>query len=112
MIKFPSKLADTTEPLRHLLKKYSSWLWGPSEVAAFTKVRELLSSTPILAHYSPERETIIAADASNQGLGAVLLKKQEDGTCRPVGFICHTQNAVEKNYATSERSHVSWRKVQ
>ncbi|GFO20532.1 Pol polyprotein [Plakobranchus ocellatus] len=41
---------------------------------SFHKRQELLSSTPILAHYSPSRETIIAADASNQGLGTVLLQ--------------------------------------
>ena len=63
-------------------------------------MKELLTSPPILTHYSPKRKTSIAADASGIGIGAVLLQIQEDGSRRPVSFISRSLNDAEKNYAT------------
>ena len=86
MAKFAPQLAALTDPLQ-LLKKDAVWTWGPNQEKAFAEVKEHLTTTPVLAHYSPHRQTVIAADASNRGLGAVLLQIQEDGTRRPVSYI-------------------------
>ena len=37
-----------------------------------------------LAAFDPQLETIVSADASLYGLGAVLVQKQRDGTSKPV----------------------------
>ena len=66
-------------------------------------MKELLTSPPILTHYSPKRKTIIAADASGTGIGAVLLQIQDDGSRRPVSFISRSLNDAEKKYATIEK---------
>ena len=67
-------------------------------------MKELLTSPPILTHYSPKRKTSIAADASDIGIGAVLLQIQDDGSRRPVSFISRSLNVdAEKNYATIEK---------
>ena len=36
------------------------------------KLKELLTSVPVFVHYNPKHPTIIAADASNAGIRALL----------------------------------------
>ena len=50
------------------------------------------------------------ADASNAGLGAVLIQVQPDGSKRPVSFISRSLTDAEKNYAVIEKEAlaVTW----
>ena len=110
LAKFVPSLATMTAPLRSLLGKNSSWLWGEPQEAAFNQIKQLLTSTEILAHYDPAKDTIIAVDASNDGIGAVLLQKQGDGSRRPVCFISRSLSDAEKHYAVIEKEAlaVTW----
>ena len=103
LAKYIPKVADINAPLRALLCKDNVWVWDHSQQSAFEKVKEMLTSTPILAHYDPRKTTIIAADASNHGIGAVLLQIQEDGIRKPACYISRSLNVAEKNYAVIEK---------
>ena len=104
LAKFTLELASQTEPLRQLLKCDSLWSWDHPQKGAFKQIKQSLTSTPFLAHYCMGRESIIAADASNAGLGAVLLQRQPDGSRRPVSYISRSLMAAEKNYAVIEKA--------
>ena len=110
LAKFVPSLATMTAPLRSILGKNSSWLWGEPQETAFNQIRQLLTSTEILAHYGPAKDTIIAADASNDSIGAVLLQKQGDGSWCPVCFILRSLSDAEKHYAVIEKEAlaVTW----
>ena len=103
LAKFIPSLADGNAPLRHLLRKDTTWVWDQPQQSAFEQIKELLTSPPVLAHYEPKRPTVIAADASNTGIGAVLLQTQGDGSRRPVCFISRSLSDAEKNYAVIEK---------
>ena len=109
LAKFVPSLATMTAPFRSLLGKNSSWLWGEPQETAFNQIKQLLTSTEILAHYDPAKDTIIAADASHDGIGAVL-QKQGDGSWRPVCFISRSLSDAEKHYAVIEKEAlaVTW----
>ncbi|KAK3738629.1 hypothetical protein RRG08_006727 [Elysia crispata] len=96
--KFTPELASLSEPLRQLLKKNTVWIWGDPQQKFFETIKSRLCSTPAL-----ERTTIIAADASNAGLGAVFIHVQPDGSQRPVSFISRSLTDAEKNYAVIEK---------
>lgn len=101
--KFVPALADMTEPMRQLLRKESMWYWGPDQDRSFQKVKEVLVSPSVLAHYNPQLPTIIAADASSFGIGAVLMQIQEDGKRRPIGYASRSLTDTEQRYAVIEK---------
>ena len=60
-------------------------------------------SPTVLEHYNPSRPTIISADASNTGLGAVLFQVQDNGQRRPVCYASRSLCDSEKRYAVIEK---------
>ena len=101
--KFIPHLADLSDPLRQLLRKDSVWVWGEPQQKAFEQIKQALVSPTVLAHYNPNRPTIISADASNTGLGAVLFQVQDDGQRRPVCYASRSLSDTEKRYAVIEK---------
>ena len=103
MSKFAPNLSDVTKPLRDLLVKGNQWVWGPPQQRAFDQVKQMLTTAPVLALFNPKLETIVAADASSYGLGAVLLQKQDDGELKPVAYISRSMTLTEQRYAQIEK---------
>ena len=101
--KFSPNLAQETKPLRDLLSKKNQWTWGNPQEIAFTKLKQLLSSDQILALYNPALKTIVSADASAYGLGAVLRQCQSNGDLRPVAYISRALTETEQKYAQIEK---------
>ena len=100
--KFSKDLAELTKPLRELLSNKCTWLWGPAQDEAFQQVKSELIKPTILALYNPETDTIVSADASSYGLGAVLLQKS-DSTWKPVVYASRSMTETECHYAQIEK---------
>ncbi|TWW58990.1 hypothetical protein D4764_06G0005200 [Takifugu flavidus] len=101
--KFSPRIAELSQPIRELLKADSDWAWGSMQQRAFEELRRELSSPTILAQYSPNRATKVAADASSFGLGGVLSQKQLSGEWRPVAFISRSMTEAECRHAQIEK---------
>ena len=100
--KFTPNLAQLSQPLRELLGKNSTWVWGPSQSEAFSLVKEELSKSTTLALYDPEAPTKVSADASSYGLGAVLMQETES-RWRPVAYASRSMSDTEQRCAQIEK---------
>jgi hypothetical protein len=85
--KFLEGLSEISAPIRALLQDDMTWDWTSVHEAAFQRLKDMLTAAPVLAYYSPWAPTIVSADASSFGLGAVLLQEQSDGRRAPVTYI-------------------------
>ena len=103
LMKFCPNLSDLTKPLRDLLKKDSVWQWGPEQAQAFEKLKQELTSDRVLSMYDPNRETVVTADASSYGLGAVICQRQENGEMKPIAYASRSMTETECRYAQIEK---------
>ena len=83
--KFAKDLAETTKPLRDLLRKDTAWIRDEPQKTTFQTLKEKLSLASVLIHYSADKETKISIDESTYGLDGVLLQKQRSDW-RPVFY--------------------------
>ena len=79
------------------------WQWSYKEQKTFNKAKELLLSSKVLVHFDPDREVVLACDASPYGLGAVLSHRIADGVERPIAFASSTHSPAEQKYFQLEK---------
>ena len=99
--KFLPNLATLLRPLYDLLQSAKTWSWGKSQEQAFCKAKELLSSTPLLTHYDPERPLMLSCDASPYGVEAVLSHCMEDPSEIPIAYTSRTLAPAETQVRTA-----------
>ena len=76
--------------------------WGNKQEKAFTEIKQILSSEPILRLPDLNREFILQTDASNLSLGACLLQEHE-GIKHPFLYGSRKLLPREQNYSVGER---------
>ena len=54
-------------------------------------------------HFQSDLELILASDASDYGVGAVLSHRMADGAERPIGYVSRSLNKAERGYSTIEK---------
>jgi len=96
--RFLPRLADVAQPLRDLTSKDAKFTWAKLHETDFKEVKKLLVSQSILKDYDCNAEVTLQYDASEKGLGAVLLQNG-----RPVTFASKTLSTTERRYAQIER---------
>ncbi|KRZ10689.1 Uncharacterized protein T11_7653 [Trichinella zimbabwensis] len=100
---FVPKLAELCSPLNQLLRKDTRWNWTGEHTKAVERVKRLLNSPLLLTHYHPEWPIVLAADASNEGIGAVVYHRLSDGTVKVIAHASKTLNAAQRNYGQIEK---------
>lgn len=63
----------------------------------------VLTSAPVLVHPNFSKKFYIQCDASDYGIGAVLVQLDEEGLERPIAFMSKKLNAAQRNYSVTER---------
>lgn len=79
--KFVANYAQLAQPLTNQLKK-ESFGWSDDATRAFSSLKAAMISPPVLTLPNFQEDFVIEADASEYGLGAVLMQQN-----RPVAFF-------------------------
>nr|GEZ94677.1 putative reverse transcriptase domain-containing protein [Tanacetum cinerariifolium] len=85
------------KPMTKLTQRKVRFEWGEKQEAAFQLLKQKLCSAPILALPEGSEYFIVYGDASNKGLGAVLIQREK--------VISHASRQLkihEKNYTTHD----------
>lgn len=94
--------AAVQAPLTKLLRKGERWAWGQEQEAALRRLTKLLANTAELQLPDLNREFVIQTDASDLGLGAILLQ-EHGGALRPIAFASRSLTPAERNYSVTEK---------
>jgi len=101
--KFLPNLSAKLSPLYSLLHKKQKWHWDPPQQEAFDLAKQALQADSLLVHYDSAKPLILACDASQYGIGAVMSHIMDDEHERPIAYISRTLSAAEKNYSQLEK---------
>lgn len=102
--RFIPHFSTVAQPLTELTKKSKVFTWSPSCQAAFEKLKEAASSEAVvLPHPDFDKPFILETDASDFGIGAVLLQEDVGGKPRPLSFYSRKFNSAETNYTVHDK---------
>ncbi|XP_046687392.1 uncharacterized mitochondrial protein AtMg00860-like [Homalodisca vitripennis] len=100
--KFVPDYSKIARPLIELTKKNKSFIWGTEQQEAFQTLKEKLTTAPILRHFDPKLPVELHTDASDIGVGAVIMQK-EKGDALPVAYASRRLSEAEKKYTVTEK---------
>lgn len=100
--RFIREFAEIARPLTQLTGKGAKFEWRSEQEAAFTKLRKALCSDSVLIYPDFRDPFILATDASNAALGAVL-SQVRGGSERPIAYSSRQLRGPELNYSATEK---------
>jgi predicted aspartyl protease len=84
---FIPDFSNIANPLTALTKKDVPFNWSKPCEEAFETLKERLISAPLLAHWDPEKETIVEADSSGYAVGGCLSQYDKEGKLHSVVYF-------------------------
>ena len=99
---FIKQLPTKLKPLNNLLCADVQWHWGKQQSDAFTNIRKILFSPPIVVHFDPSKALVLTTDASEYGIGAVLSHTTTDGE-HQIACYSRTLSKAERNYSQLDK---------
>ena len=93
-----SNFATIAQPLHHLPIPFA---WNEGCQHAFEKLKEKLTTTPILAFPNFSCTFFLDTDASDYGIGAVLSQVAADGGEKVIAYASRVLSKPERNYCVT-----------
>jgi hypothetical protein len=100
--RFIECFSQIAEPLHALKRKNARFVWGETQQAAFERLKEALSTPPVLQIPDFSRGFTLVCDASEVAISAVLHQKKGQGLA-PVAFSSRLISPAERKYSIHEK---------
>lgn len=100
--RFIPNFSTIMAPLSELTKKGRKFQWNDDAEKAMQQVKGILVSAPVLANPDYSKPFIIQTDASDLGMGGVLVQG-EGAEERVIAYTSTKFSSTQRNYQTTER---------
>lgn len=100
--RFVENFSKIAEPLTILTREDVPFMWNSEQQDAFDELRKRLQASPILAHFDETADTEVHTDASNVGLGAILVQ-WKSGQEKVIAYASRKLSKAEANYSATEK---------
>ncbi|GKE18839.1 putative reverse transcriptase domain-containing protein, partial [Tanacetum coccineum] len=94
---FIENFSNIAKPLTSLTRKNQKYEWGEKQEEAFQTLKDKLCNAPILSLPNRVEYFVVYCDASNQGLGCVLMQRD-----KVIPYASRQLKYYEKNYITHD----------
>ncbi|GKA32612.1 reverse transcriptase domain-containing protein, partial [Tanacetum coccineum] len=95
--RFIANFSKIAKPLTSLTQKNQKYVWGVEQEEAFQTLKNNLCDAPILTLPDGVEDFMVYCDASNQGLGCVLMQRG-----KVIAYASRQLKTHEKNYTTHD----------
>ncbi|GJW34536.1 putative nucleotidyltransferase, ribonuclease H [Tanacetum coccineum] len=95
--RFIANFSKIAKPLTSLTQKNQKYVWGMEQEEAFQTLKNNLCDAPILTLPDGVEDFVVYCDASNQGLGCVLMQRG-----KVIAYASRQLKIHEKNYTTHD----------
>lgn len=99
--RFVPNFSTIMSPLHDLTGKRKCFVWNDDCEEAFTSIKKLLTTAPVLSCPDFEKEFTLHCDASGVGLGAILSQEFEDGE-KVIAYASRSLSKQERKYSATE----------
>jgi hypothetical protein len=96
--RFISDFSHHARALFDLTMKDVRFIWGLPQKDSFIKLKELVTSSPVLVLPNDDLPFRLEADGSGIATRAVLSQQSRDDNAWPVAFLSKSLNPVKRNY--------------
>ena len=100
------RLADWLDPITELSSAKGKAIWTSACSASLNRIKQLVSATPLLRHPNLANPFYVVCDASDVGIGAVLMQ-QHEALLHPCEFWSKKFDLHQKHWHVSEKELVA-----
>ncbi|XP_037827126.1 uncharacterized protein LOC119615120, partial [Lucilia sericata] len=90
-------------PITEVLSTKKKFVWTEAAHQAFHRIKMLLTTAPVLSNPNFAKKFFLHCDASDYGIGAVLVQLDEEGNEKPIAYMSKKLNSAQRNYSVTER---------
>lgn len=101
--RFIANFSTIVHPITDVLSTKRKFNWTPEAQISFERIKQLLTSAPVLINPNFQKKFYVHCDASDVGIGAVLVQIDDEGNERPIAFMSRKLNSAQRNYSVTER---------
>lgn len=91
------------QPLENFTRKNQPLSWNRIHDQAVDEIKRVLLSPVLFEHYDHTKVFIVAADACNTDIGAVLIQRDSHGYERAVYHMAQSLTDAQRNYSQLEK---------
>lgn len=105
--RFVKDFSKIATPLTNLTKKDVKFDLTRDALKAFNRLKQALTSAPVLMMFDPNKPITIETDASDYAIGGVLSQPNEKGKLRPIAYLSEKLHGPELRYPIYDKEFMA-----